>query len=563
MANIIFKRGLQANLPNVVEDGVFYLTTDTNRLYVGQPVGNSVERKLLNQSVQIVGTMNELITAANGWINAGTADDHINDFYYVVDANVLAVYTGTDKTTNSGWTQINPDTNTTTKSIGVAATSSTTNDVKVEVTHTDSNNAEKKGDIHFIGDGTAHVSVDNGKVKITGDSYSLSAPVISADSKTATVTLTNSDGIAAHNSTLVLESGDLNTLELSKSNDNKIILTSKNTNLSGTAAVTVGANAGTVTVTVKDSDGNQKTGTANTVGVVLNDGSYAPLTTAASGASTGALYSKTEIDNKLAGLDGMTYKGTFGTGSSGATISTLPTTNVKNGDTYVIITEDLTSANFTGVTFEGADIDKGTRVGDMLIAKGTETNDVITSNLVWTYIPAGNDTLAEVTYSASVDETTHSMGLVNGNTATIAKLNLVAGTDMALSSTKTSVNGRTDNTLTTTINHAPITTSGPTAASTLSDGSATFTAIKSLTISNGHVTGITTDTFTPVTYDLEGATSQTVSTNNVNVKIRLKNSNSAYSAHDAIFNLNSSSLAITPDANDSKKIAINLEWGNF
>jgi hypothetical protein len=36
MANVAFKRGLSANLPigNAV-DGVFYLTTDTNRLYVG------------------------------------------------------------------------------------------------------------------------------------------------------------------------------------------------------------------------------------------------------------------------------------------------------------------------------------------------------------------------------------------------------------------------------------------------------------------------------------------------------------------------------------------------
>lgn len=35
MANILFKRGLQNNLPTTATDGVFYLTTDTNRLYVG------------------------------------------------------------------------------------------------------------------------------------------------------------------------------------------------------------------------------------------------------------------------------------------------------------------------------------------------------------------------------------------------------------------------------------------------------------------------------------------------------------------------------------------------
>jgi len=46
MANVLFKRGAQANLPSSTSavDGVFYLTTDTNRLYVGQ--GNNL--KLLN-----------------------------------------------------------------------------------------------------------------------------------------------------------------------------------------------------------------------------------------------------------------------------------------------------------------------------------------------------------------------------------------------------------------------------------------------------------------------------------------------------------------------------------
>ena len=47
MANVIFKRGLQSNLPAAgsVEDGVFYLTTDTNRLYVGVTNSNSVVEK--------------------------------------------------------------------------------------------------------------------------------------------------------------------------------------------------------------------------------------------------------------------------------------------------------------------------------------------------------------------------------------------------------------------------------------------------------------------------------------------------------------------------------------
>ena len=35
MANLLFKRGLHANLPTTAVDGAFYLTEDTHRLYAG------------------------------------------------------------------------------------------------------------------------------------------------------------------------------------------------------------------------------------------------------------------------------------------------------------------------------------------------------------------------------------------------------------------------------------------------------------------------------------------------------------------------------------------------
>ena len=60
MAELMFKRGLQANLPARGDDGCFYLTTDTNRLYVGDGSGLA----LLNQTVQIVGEVKELPNSA-------------------------------------------------------------------------------------------------------------------------------------------------------------------------------------------------------------------------------------------------------------------------------------------------------------------------------------------------------------------------------------------------------------------------------------------------------------------------------------------------------------------
>ena len=67
MANIMFKRGLQTSLPTSAQDGVFYLTTDTNRLYVGQ----GTNMALLNQTVQIVTSVSALPKSPT-----------INDFFY-------------------------------------------------------------------------------------------------------------------------------------------------------------------------------------------------------------------------------------------------------------------------------------------------------------------------------------------------------------------------------------------------------------------------------------------------------------------------------------------------
>ena len=107
MANVLFKRGLQANLPksNII-DGAFYLTTDTNRLYVG----NNTELVELNKSITVVESVNDLpktgvevgqfyyIAGTNK--HAGASDDN---------GNILAVVTSIVNG-NPQWTQVNPDT---------------------------------------------------------------------------------------------------------------------------------------------------------------------------------------------------------------------------------------------------------------------------------------------------------------------------------------------------------------------------------------------------------------------------------------------------------------------
>lgn len=95
MANVGFKRGLSTALSNItVEDGVFYLTTDTNRLYVGQ--GSKLAE--LNQSVTTYATWADM---------EANAPKQEGQFYYAIKENVLACYLSD----LNKWQQINPDHN--------------------------------------------------------------------------------------------------------------------------------------------------------------------------------------------------------------------------------------------------------------------------------------------------------------------------------------------------------------------------------------------------------------------------------------------------------------------
>ena len=565
MANVLFKRGLQKNLPanGSVEDGVFYLTTDTNRLYVG--IGTN--KKLLNQTVQIINSIEDLEALPTQW--GQDASSHVNDFYYISGSNILAVYTGTGE--NAGWVQINPDTNTTNASMSLSATASS-GTATVTASVTDSAGDSVSNTMDIVGAGSVHITASNGDMTITGDKYTLGKTV---DSNGAYAILNLTSDTAADSSSVKLLSGDTSTLQFESTNDG-FKITAQDTSLSG-GSTTVTANAGTLSVSVADSEGNTASGQAERVGVVLHDGTYAPLTSSASGTSTGSLYSAAEIDSMMKGLDGMTYKGTIGT--TGATVSALPSSGVKNGDTYVVVESGLTASStpFSGANFEtntAAEMAAGTKIGDMVIAKGTEGSDgnITAATLEWTYVPAGNDSLDDVTYTATVDTNANSIKLANANGTGIAKTVLVAGTDMAISSAvSTDIGANANSTLTSTINHATITTT-PVEGSDV-DGESSFTAITGITVSNGHVTGYTTQEYIPVTYDLDGAAvSQTssfnsttnVGTNVVGVKTRLKDSEGAYSTHDSDLNIESSTIKLTAGTGaNANKLTMNFEWGSF
>ena len=123
MANVMFKRGLHANLFNghtttpkiTPQDGTFYLTTDTNRLYVA----NGNELVELNKSIHMVDVISN---PGEGQTALPTTGVEIGQFYYVKgpgagasnvqNGNILAVVTGFNSNGDATWVQVNPDTNT-------------------------------------------------------------------------------------------------------------------------------------------------------------------------------------------------------------------------------------------------------------------------------------------------------------------------------------------------------------------------------------------------------------------------------------------------------------------
>ena len=522
MANVLFKRGLQKDVPlSTAQDGVFYLTQDTNRLYVGQ----GTKAILLNQTVNIIPTINDLKGLTTQW--GANANQHINDFYYISESNILAVYTGSGE--DNGWVQINPDTNTKNKSASVAASSNTaTNTANVDISVTDTDDISVTASMAVKGLNGISVDANNGVLEISGDPYALSGDIANGQ-----LNLVLNNGSTTH--TVVVKAKGAASLV---KDNGELFISSENT-VNESASLSVG-DGGVLNVSITDSDSQSVAATA-AIGIKLSDNTFMPIVeTDGLVAAASAIYSRADIDQMFRGLNGMTFKGSVS--------DVLPTSNVSVGDVYIVATNGAASA-----------VHAGTIVGDLFIAKlasgATEdANGYIPANkLEWTYVPSGNEDLADVTYTPIITTANHQLILQDGNDITKAGIVLNAGTNIALSSTESATG-----VLATTINHASISTT-TTAAAALSNGAASFTAIKGLTISNGHVTAIETDTFTPVTYDLSGATA-TVANNKATVGIGLVDSNNIAQT-GANFSIESSSLTIT--ATGTNGIVADMVWGTF
>lgn len=117
-ANVMFKRGTQSSFNNLstYQDGCFYLTTDSHRLYIG--TGDN-KANLVSQSVITYdnwAAIEALSNKSSSSYAPGLCSE--GQFYYAKAENILCTYS------NGKWVQINPDHNddhdTYVKSVSVA-----------------------------------------------------------------------------------------------------------------------------------------------------------------------------------------------------------------------------------------------------------------------------------------------------------------------------------------------------------------------------------------------------------------------------------------------------------
>ena len=545
---VMFKLGTQAKIDEMITKktgysiGTFYLTKDSDRLYVGQATG----LKLLNKSVQVVDTEEGLTTLTASW--GADKLSHKDDLAYISGKNILAYFNGT------GWTQINPDHNDQLKSVLVNVEDATkgakvTTEVEVgEITKSDA--------FTITGANGAKVErVDGRNIKVTGDTYTMA---VNADKDNdVDIDLTSSLGQAASKVHIV---GGKN-VTVSKGTDNTINIAAKDTTLSeGVASIT---STGELTVEITDTAGKSVSPNV-TLGAYLDDGFHAIGGNTTETKSQWPVYTKRQVDDKFKTLNPMRYRGTLG--SSGQHNITADfnlvdgLTDVSSGDMFLV----------SGSAKYGTD--KTAKSGDILIASGTENNDGVFDNthpITWNFIPSGDEQRMDTQYKFTVDKSTNTMTIssnLNGTEDDVGKIQLLAGSDITLSTTTndTPTGDGDKNQLLTTIAHAALFDASKNiskSTANLTQANNTFNAIKNITVNkNGHVTAIETETVNPITYTPGLGTVEGID-NGVKLSYSLNAGNEAVTNENAYFNLTSTTLSVT--AASSATASVELLWGEF
>ncbi len=458
-----FLRGTQAQLNAIIntdkiKEGSFYLTNDTDRLYVGKA---DKKLALLNQGVKIIANQSELPAA-------GTPAAELNDFYYIVNGNILAYYDKTTTPTAPHYVQINPDEDTKL----VASTEALKATVADNTATVSMVVADGKGN-QAVGSYKVSSGSDNVSIAATADGYSIAV----AAPDTVDYSVEAKDG-EVENEVKVDLMKAIGSQEASV--DSTVILKAAgkaSIDLVSDAIVITGADQ-TIDSAALDFDANGNLGlTVVQKGATIAAGEVTPVIQVgktvqdfkfANGTATLPVYTQTEIDNLIADFESkanaMSYRGTI------TTVAELDSKVAEHGDVYMLNAVDGIHG-----------------VGDLFIYDANRG--------VWDHIPAGHDIDTKYTFEA-VGNAANVLNIAELGThkASIA----VKSGDMI---TATGAVAEGTNDLVVTVNHNKVTDASPVkgAAAQESKKELKFDVVESVTKDEyGHVSAVATKEITVV-----------------------------------------------------------------
>lgn len=577
-AKVMFKRGTQAALNTLIagsgnrfDEGTFYLTNDTNRLYFAQEASKLVD---LNQYIHIDSniTKNDITSktlptrSTSGYENLQDGD-----IYYWSDPNILAIC---DSAQTGTWTQLNADTRLVSNNGGAITFSTGTNAVTLTTTIEDSATNSATGS--FTITGGSNVTVTNSGTNITisaaNDTDDTHYALDTSNPSTGTgvqLNLAASDRNgnalpAAASSTVLVKGGGAVTV--SRENDGSI-------KINGSGGVrTVGNRfneTGGFITTLNTSDG-EITSIDNNVPAIVPTITYGNSNSEsavfANGTAALSVYTKTEVDNKiqeqLKAFDAMEFGGVLAnqTAADTALVATITANETpKKGTTY------KAGGN---ITIPAAIVTAGSqataKAGDLIIAEGAD------GNVTWTVIPSGDDQAV----SGEIEGT----GInINDNSGTLAGIRVNGSTNAYGTISATASADGNVNTI--TIAHGAAGT-GTAVTPSAADTNTTQSPTTALTVpiissiskdSAGHITSISSQNYVlkdthVVLKELRIGTSVTNNEAQVTFNIDEEGEGCTHdSGIEQIFKITSNNLKLqaATEGDGTNTVNIDLVWGSF
>jgi hypothetical protein len=404
-----FKLGLESKLTSAnfaAVEGVFYLTSDTHRLFIGNKDGNVCP---VNQGVIQVDSLPEGANAIPG------------QFYYIKGSNVLATRSG------NTWVQINPDTYV--DSVSETVTGGTNNaKVTTSVKHGGGKgNTVTSAGFTVKGGGSNVVTVSGSEITITDADFGLSATGDNDNGIDINLMTTAAGGTTESvKDKVTFKSGT--GIKLTRNGDEITIdgsalsNTASENNITG-AAIDSQTDGFKLTLT----KGSGSTVTAE-VKPTITYGTNNVEAKFANGVADLDVYTQEETDSKinaaLRNFDALKYMGTVG--GTGATIANLTNaSNVERGHVYMATGSAQITVNGASGTYDA---------GTLFIATGDENETTgIIANPTWTVVSNFNtDT------QTNVELLTNGIKLVNKTSDTnveIGGITVNSGTTDILSVT--------------------------------------------------------------------------------------------------------------------------------